>query len=154
HWDAPQVFDLAGARVLIWSFQAPLAPADAARVLQHAGASRFDRLQFSGAVLSLAGMQAGRHWLAQLQPAEGNAGSTRGRLASLEPAAATQRGFDPQTLVPPGARPVLRAASRMAAGTSVMASYLCPGSYLRVATSLRRALWAQHWRPSGRTAGP
>lgn len=146
-WDVPQVFDLAGARVRIWAFRAPLPPADAARRLQQAGASRFDRLQFSGPELSLAGMHAGHHWLAQLRPAPGRVGHTAGLLSSLGPEALHPAGFDPGTLVPPGARALLRASSRMATGTNLIASYLCPGSYRRVALALRRALWAQRWRP-------
>src|SRR5690606_9050127 len=56
-------------------------------------------------------------------------------------------GFDPSALAPPGARPVLRASSRLAEGAGLMASYLCPGAYPSVAAVVRRALQAQRWQP-------
>ena len=152
-WTVPQVFDLAGARLRIWRFRAPLPPADAARRLTQAGAPRFDRLQFSGLLLSLAGLHEGRHWLAQLQPADGAAPGTTGLLSSLAPQASRRDAFDPATLVPAGARPVLRASSRLASGASLIASYLCPGAYPRVAAAVRRALWAQQWRPLAAASG-
>jgi hypothetical protein len=146
-WALPQVVDLPGARLQIWTFQAPLPPVDAARWLRQAGASRFDRLQLSGHVLSLAGLHEGRHWLAHLRPSEDGKGGTAGLLSSLGPQQARPAGFDPAALLPPGARPVLNASSRLGSGASRIASYLCPGSYLRVAAAVRQALWARHWRP-------
>lgn len=148
-WVPPQRFELPGAHVQLWRFRAPMAPLDAAQRLTHAGKSRLDRLQFSGVMLSLSGLHEGRHWLAQLRPADDGTSGTIGLLSSLEPAERRTRGFDPGTLAPAGARPVLRASSRLAGGPGVLASYLCPGSYPRVAAAVRRALWDQRWRPLG-----
>ncbi len=146
-WAAPMVFDLPGAYLQVRRFRAPMAPADAARRLTRAGESRFDRLQFSGAVLSLSGLHEGRHWLAQLRPADDGGGSTVGLLSSLGPGPRREAGFDPAALAPPGARPVLRASSRMAGGAGSLASYLCPGPYPRVAAAVLRALRDWRWRP-------
>lgn len=146
-WTAPQVFDLPGARLRMRRFRAPMRPVDAARRLTRAGASRFGRLQFSGDVLSLSGVHEGRHWLAQLRPADEAGAGTIGVLSSLGPEAWRSAGFDPAELAPSGARPVLRASSRLSGGDGLLASYLCPGSYLRVAAAVRRALWARRWRP-------
>ena len=143
-WSGPEVFELAGTQMHIWQFRAPQGPAEAARRLKEAGLPRFDRLQFSAAALSLAGLHEGRHWLAQLRPA---AGQTAGILSSLGAYSPRPAAFDPAVLVPAGARPVLRASSRLATGDSLIASYLCPGSYPRVAAALRQALWQQQWRP-------
>ncbi|MGB3274772.1 MAG: hypothetical protein WBA82_01140 [Castellaniella sp.] len=146
-WAAPQGFDLPGARLQMRRFRTPMAPADAARQLTRAGASRFDRLQFSGAVLSLSGIHGGLHWLAQLRPADDGGPGTIGLLSSLGPKDRREADFDPAELAPSGARPVLRASSRLAGGTGLMASYLCPGSYPHVAAAVRRALWDRRWRP-------
>lgn len=150
-WAAPLAFDLPGARLHMQRFRAPMAPADAARRLARAGESRFDRLQFSGAVLSLTGVHEGRHWMAQLRPADDGGPGTIGVLSSLGPDDRRAVGFDPEALVPPGARLVLRASSRLADGTGLLASYLCPGAYPRVVAAVRRALRDRHWRPA--TAG-
>ncbi|MFC4299641.1 hypothetical protein ACFO0J_16480 [Castellaniella hirudinis] len=146
-WAAPQGVDLPGARLRMRRFRAPMAPADAARQLARAGASRFDRVQFSGAVLSLSGVYEGQHWLAQLRPADDGGAGTIGLLSSLGPADRREAGFNPAELAPVDARPVLRASSRLAGATGLVASYLCPGSYPRVAAAVRRALWVRHWRP-------
>jgi hypothetical protein len=148
-WAPPQSVKLPGARLQIRHFQVSLDPVDAARWLTRVGASRFDRLQFSGPVLSLSGMYEGRHWLAQLRQAEG--GGTIGLLSSLSPERLPVAGFDPAEIAPSGARPVLRAASRLADGSALLATYLCPGPYPRVAAAVRRALQARHWKPM---AGP
>lgn len=157
-WAAPQGVDLPGAHLRMRSFRAPMAPADAARRLARAGASRFDRVQFSGAMLSLSGVYEGQHWLAQLRPADDGGTDTIGLLSSLGPVDRREAGFNPAELAPVDARLVLRASSRLAGGTGLMASYLCPGSYPRVAAAVRRALWDRHWRPvaipGARTAAP
>lgn len=152
-WAAPLAFDLPGARLQVRRFRAPMAPVDAARRLTRAAASRFDRLQFSGPVLSLSGVHEGRHWLAQLRPADDGGAGTVGLLSSLGPEERREAGFDPAQIAPPGARAVLRASSRMAGGTGLLASYLCPGPYPRVAAAVRRALQARHWRPVVAAAG-
>ncbi|MFA7474900.1 MAG: hypothetical protein WCY95_03750 [Castellaniella sp.] len=155
-WAAPLAFDLPGARLRMRRFRAPMAPVDAARRLTRAGESRFERLQFSGAVLFLSGVHEGRHWMAQLRPADEGDPGTIGVLSSLGPDERPTVGFDPEALVPAGARRVLRASSRLADGAGELASYLCPGSYPRVAAAVRRALWAQRWRPlaaPGKTSG-
>ncbi len=155
-WAAPFAFDLPGARLRMRHFRAPMAPVDAARRLARAGESRFDRLQFSGAVLSLSGVHEGRHWMAQLRPADDGGPGTIGVLSSLGPDDRRAIGFDPDALVPAGARLVLRASSRFAGGAGMLASYLCPGSYPRVAAAVLRALWARRWRPvaaPGKTSG-
>jgi|GEM_PF-1706290 len=147
-WAAPLAFDLPGARLRMRRFRAPMAPAEAARRLTRAGESRFDRLQFSGAVLSLSGVHEGRHWLAQLRPDDEGGAGTIGLLSSLGPDDRREAGFDPEELVPAGARAVLRASSRLAGGAGLLASYLCPGPYPRVAAAVRRALWDRRWRPA------
>lgn len=146
-WMMPMSFDLPGARLRMRQFRAPLSPVDAARQLTEAGASRFERIQFSGAVLSLSGTHEGRHWLAQLRPSGAGRADTIGLLSSLGPDHRRTAGFDPATLAPPGAKPVLRASSRIAGGSGLLASYLCPGSYPRVAAAVLRALRARRWRP-------
>src|SRR5690606_31296725 len=146
-WAAPLAFDLPGGRMLVRRFRAPVAPVDAARRLAHAGRARFGQLQFSGAGLLLSGVQDGRHWLAQLQPAEAGSGETTGLLSSLEPGRRIDAGFDPVALVPPDARPVLRASSRMGRAAGLLASYLCPGPYRRVDAAVRDALQG---RPGGK----
>lgn len=152
-WTGPQVFDLPGAQVRMHRFQAPVTPADAARSLTRAGNDRFSRLQFSGSVLTLSGVHEGRHWLAQLRPVGRGGAGTVGLLSSLEPAARQEAGFDPAQFAPPGARPILRASSRLAEGAGLLASYLCPGSYPRVAAAVRAALQARHWQPAAAVAG-
>ena len=154
-WSPPQQVGLPGARMQIRHFSAPLDPADAARALVSAASFRFGRLQFSGSVLSLSGMRDGRHWLAQLRPAQGG---TIGLLSSLGPAGESQAAarFDPAEFVPAGAQAVLRAASRLADGEGLLASYLCPGSHQQVVTAVERALRERHWRrltDSGREWG-
>lgn len=147
-WAAPLAFDLPGARLHMRRFRAPMAPADAARRLARVGESRFDRLQFSGAVLSLSGVHEGRHWMAQLRPDDDGGLGTIGLLSSLVPGDRRESAFDPEALVPPGARLVLRASSRLADGAGLLASYLCPGAYPRVVAAVWRALRDRHWRPA------
>lgn len=151
-WAAPLAFDLPGGRMLVRRFRAPVAPVDAARRLAHAGRARFGQLQFSGAGLLLSGVQDGRHWLAQLQPAEAGSGETTGLLSSLEPGRRIDAGFDPVAFVPPDARPVLRASSRMGRAAGLLASYLCPGPYRRVDAAVRDALQGRHWQPAAMQA--
>lgn len=142
-WAAAQVFDLPGARLHMQRFRARLAPPDAARQLNRAGARRFSRLQLSGAGLLLSGGWQGQHWLAQLRPERDG---TAGLVSSLSPQRPHAQGFDAGRYVPPGARRVLQVSGRSPDAPGALASYDCPGTLADVAARVYGALRAAHWQ--------
>jgi hypothetical protein len=143
-WSAPQDFDLPGARLRLLRFAARFSPDEAARRLALHAPRHFDRLQLSGPVLQLSGMQQGRHWLAQLGPGHGG---TQGMVSSLSPQTSTVgSSFLAASFVPSGSRRVLRVSGR-AARPDVLESYDCSAPLSRVAEHVDGALRRARWQP-------